>query len=100
MTQSIKRILKTGKVEYGTKKAIENTLTGKAKAIIIAENCPKDAKNDLQAYAKQANIPLIKYPGTAIELGEVCGRPHLIASITILNEGDVDIKKITEEEDS
>ncbi len=97
ITTAIKRILKTGKVEYGSKKAIENTLTGKAKAVIIAENCPKNTKEDLETYTKQASIPLIKYPGTALELGEVCGRPHLIASITIINEGDVDIKKLTEE---
>ena len=97
ITTAIKRILKTGKVEYGSKKAIENTLNGKAKAIIIAKNCPKETKQDILTYAKQANIPLIEYKGTALELGEVCGKPFLVASITILNEGDVDISKITEE---
>ena len=40
----IKRILKTGKVEYGTKKAKELVLSGKAKLIVTAENCPKEIK--------------------------------------------------------
>lgn len=97
ITTAIKRILKTGKVEYGSKKAIENILNGKARAIITAENCPKEIKQDIKTYTKQANIPLIEYKGTALELGEICGKPFLVANITIINEGDVDIKKLQEE---
>ena len=97
ITTAIKRILKTGKVEYGSKKAIENTLNGTAKAIITAKNCPKETKQDIQEYTKQAKIPLIEYKGTALDLGEVCGKPFLIAALTVLNEGDINIKEITEE---
>ena len=97
VTTAIKRILKTGKIEYGSKKAIENTLNGTAKAIITAKNCPKETKQDILTYTKQAKIPLIEYKGTALDLGEICGKPFLVANITILNEGDVDISKITEE---
>ena len=92
----IKRILKTGKVEYGTKKAIENVLHGNAKLIITSENASKETKEDLIHYAKEAKVPVIEFKGTALELGEVCGKPFLIANLTVLDAGDVDIKNLTE----
>ena len=98
VTAAIKRILKTGKVEYGKNKAIENILNGKAKAVIITKNTPKETKEDVKNYAKEAKIKIIEYPGTALELGEVCGKPFLISSLTVLDEGDVDIKNLEKEE--
>ncbi len=95
---AIKRILKTGKVEYGKNKTINNILTGKAKAVIITSNTPKEAKEDIKNYANQAGVTLIEFPGTSLELGEVCGKPFLVSSLTVLNEGDVDLKSFKTEE--
>ena len=97
LIQGIKRIIKTGKVEYGTKKTLEYTLSGKARLVITAENCPKETKEDIIHYAKEAKIPLIEFSGTALELGEICGKPFLIANLTVLDSGDVDIKNLTED---
>ena len=99
LNASIKRIIKTGKIEYGTKKAIEYTLNGKAKLIITAENCPKEIKEDIMHYTKQAKITQIEFKGTALDLGEICGKPFLVANLTVLDTGDVDIKNITEEKE-
>jgi len=97
ITQGLKRIIATGKIEYGTKTTIENIQNGKAKAVILAENTPKEIKEDITNYTKNSNIPIIPFNGTSLNLGEICGKPFLITSIAIINTGDVKIKELIEE---
>jgi large subunit ribosomal protein L30e len=97
MITGIKRIIATGKVEFGTKSTIDNIRNGKAKAVIIADNTPLVIKQDIEQYSKIGSIPLVKFRGTALTLGEVCGKPFIVTSIAILNAGDVKLKELIEE---
>ena len=97
LTQALKRIMATGKIQYGTNSTIENIKNGKAKAVVIAKNTPKDIKEDIQNYAKNANIPVITSNETSLNLGEICGKPFLITALAVINPGDVKIKELTEE---
>lgn len=90
----IKRIVKTGKVEHGSKKAINSLLNDKAKLIIISSNCPRKLFQDVEHYSKLSNIPVFRYNGTSLELGEVCGKPFVIASLTVLDLGSVNLADI------
>ncbi len=94
----IKRIIKTGKIEIGSNKAIDNLKKGKAKAVIITENTPKKIKEDINYYAKMAKTPIVTFKGTPIKLGEVCGKPFVIAAISIIDTGGIKLKELTEEE--
>ena len=85
----IRTIIRTGKVVLGSKSAIKLTKLGKAKAVIIARNAPKNLRSDVEYYAKLSNIPIIEYPGTNMELGAVCGKPFSVAMLTILDLGSV-----------
>ena len=93
----LKRIIKTGKIEYGTKKTINNIANSKAKLVLIAKNCPKQSKEDIIYYTRIANTPVHNYQGSALELGEACGKPFLIAALTILDPGDVKINQLIKE---
>ena len=97
ITSAIKRVIATGKIEYGTKSTIENIMNGKAKAIILAKNTPKSIKEDIETHAKNAEIPIIIYDGTSLSMGEVCGKPFVITSMTVISTGDVKLKELTEE---
>ena len=44
----------------------------------MAKNCPRDIEEDIEKYAKLANIPIVKFEGTGLELGEFCGKPFLV----------------------
>ena len=80
-------MLKTGKVLIGSKKVIKNLRFGKTKGVIVASNTPKDIIDDLTYYSQFAKIPIIEYPNTSIELGSICGRPHSVCSICVLDAG-------------
>lgn len=88
---ALKRIVETGKIDFGSEKTVKNILAGKAKLVIIASNCPKKIKDDLENYVKIENVPLVKYPGTALQLGEVCGKPFVIAALSVTDMGSVQL---------
>jgi large subunit ribosomal protein L30e len=88
--------LKTGKVVLGSRKTLRHVKTGKAKAVIVAANAPPELKSDIIYYAKLSNIPVYIYPGTSVELGAVCGKPFVVASLSILDPGSSRILELIE----
>lgn len=96
INKAIASTVKTGKVWYGANNAKKNVKMGKAKLVVIAENCPKDIREDIEYYCKLSNIPMIIYKGTSLDLGAVCGKPFMVSTLTIREPGDSDILKITE----
>ena len=92
---ALRRILETGKVDFGSKKAIEHAQHGKAKLIVLSTNCPKGIRADIEHYTKLADVPVLNFDGTSMQLGEVCGKPFLISALTILDPGRVSIDELT-----
>ena len=88
LAHAIRLCVDTGKVEFGTKTGIKKTLLGRAKLLIIGGNCPKETYEDAVRFCKLSSIPFIKYDGTSIELGTIAGRPHPVAILTVLDEGN------------
>lgn len=94
LNAGLKRMIETGKVDFGTEKTMKNLMSGDAKLIVIASNCPRKARTELEKSAKIENIPIIRYPGTSLQLGEVCGKPFVVASLSVLDSGSVPIGEL------
>ncbi len=92
----LRMAIKTGKVGFGSKEAIKALKHGKAKMVIVAANAPKEIKDDILYYAKLSKTPVYVFQGTSVELGTVCGKPFMVAAITIYNEGDSRILEFAE----
>jgi large subunit ribosomal protein L30e len=97
VNKAIAAAVKTGKVSFGTNAAVQSAKTGKAKMIVLAANCPKDIKEDIEYYSKLSKVPVIAYKGAAMDLAEVCNKPFIISALTIRETGDSEILKITEQ---
>ena len=95
INKAIASTVKTGKVWFGANNAIKNVKVGKAKLVIIAENCPKNIREDIEYYCKFSKIPMIIYKGTSLDLGAACGKPFMVSALTIREPGDSDILKVT-----
>jgi len=93
LEKSIGIAIKTGKVTLGANSSIESLKKGRSKLIVLAVNCPVNIRQEVEYYAKLANVPLVIFPGTSWDLGAVCGRPHMVAVLSILDPGDSDILK-------
>lgn len=94
--KAIASAVKTGKVAYGTSAALQSAKTGKARMIVLAANCPKDIKDDIEQYAKLSRVPLLSFKGASMDLAEVCKKPFIISALTIRETGDSDILKAAE----
>jgi len=98
INKAIVATVKTGKILFGAKSAINSAKTRKAKLIIVASNCPQEIRRDIGYYCKLSNIPITIYNGNRIDLGAVCGKPFKVSALTIREPGDSDILKLTEAE--
>lgn len=88
----------TGKVVFGSRKTQKLALAGKGKLIIVADNCPKKIKENLDYYAEISNINMIEYEGDGKVLGETNGKPFNIACMVIMEPGDSKILDICKTE--
>jgi large subunit ribosomal protein L30e len=94
--KAIATAVKTGKVSLGANSAIQNAKTKKAKLIILAANCPKDTREDIEYYCKLSKVPLITHKGSSMDLAAVCGKPFTISALSIREPGDSEILRLTE----
>ena len=102
VNKAIAAAVKTGKVSFGTNAAVQSAKTGKAKMIVLAANCPKDIKEDIEYYGKLSKVPVLAYKGASMDLAEVCNKPFIISAVSIRETGDSEILKaadITETQD-
>jgi large subunit ribosomal protein L30e len=94
--KAIAAAVKTGKVSFGANAALQNAKTGKAKLIILAANCPKDIKDDIEYYGKISKVPVMTYKGASMDLAMVCNKPFIISALSIRETGDSEILKVIE----
>jgi len=87
----LRKAMETGNVIIGSNKTVKLAKTGGAKLIIVAKNAPKELKEDIYYYSKLSNIPVYEFEGTSIELGMMCGKPYVVASLAIIEPGESNI---------
>ena len=92
---AIKRIIKTGKIIYGNNNVLKSLTNDKIKLLIVSKNIPRESKDKIEQYSKISETPIYTYRGTSLDLGEVCGKPFLISSLAVIDEGDVNISEFT-----
>jgi large subunit ribosomal protein L30e len=84
LAHALKVALETGKVQIGLTEALAAAKAKKARLLIVAKTCP-----DLKLVADRAlgKVPIYHYEGTAVDLGQACGRPFPISAMAILDPG-------------
>ncbi|KAB0378132.1 hypothetical protein FD755_009710 [Muntiacus reevesi] len=64
---------------------------GKAKLVILADNCPALRKSDIEYYAMLAKAGVRHYSSNNVELGAACGKYYRVCTLAIIDPGDSDI---------
>lgn len=96
VNKAIAAVVKTGKVFFGTNVALQNAKTGKAKLIVLAANCPKDIKEEIEYNCRLSSVPVYMYKGVSMDLATVCNKPFVISALSIRETGDSEILKVME----
>jgi large subunit ribosomal protein L30e len=87
-SEVIKKIVETGEVSLGSRSV--GRTGGKAKLIIVAENCPRNLKEGAEKLAK----PTYVYKGSSLALGELCGKPFPVAAMAVMNAGQANLSQL------
>ncbi|XP_004626427.1 60S ribosomal protein L30-like [Octodon degus] len=83
-------VMKSGKYMLGYKQTLKLIRQGKAKLVILANNCPALRKSEIQCYAMLAKTGVHHCSGN-IELGTACGQYYRVCTLAIIDPGDSDI---------
>ncbi|KAL2084047.1 hypothetical protein ACEWY4_019565 [Coilia grayii] len=84
-------VMKSGKYVLGYRQTLKMIRQGKAKLVILANNCPALRKSEIEYYAMLAKTGVHHYSGNNIELGTACGRYYRVCTLAIIDPGDSDI---------
>lgn len=91
VNEEIKRAVESGKVVLGTDRSLKLLRAGKVKMVIVASNCPARVRKEVEYLSKLFDIPLLRYPGTSVELGTAVGRPFSVNVCSVLDPGNSNI---------
>jgi large subunit ribosomal protein L30e len=94
VNKQIEIAVRTGKVSFGVKEALDAARFGKAKLLIISSNCPEPHKQSILQYAKQSSLPMYTYQGSSVDLGGACLKPFVVSVLAIKEAGDSEILKL------
>ena len=84
LNHALKVALETGKVRLGLTETREAAAAKKARLVIVAKSCPDPKLRTERAVGK---IPIYHFDGTAVDLGQACGKPFPISAMAILDAG-------------
>ncbi|MEF8879636.1 MAG: 50S ribosomal protein L30e [Candidatus Thermoplasmatota archaeon] len=87
-----KNTVKNGEVKIGEKEVKQVLKNGKAKMVVIADNCPYS--EELQNLAEKKETPVYNYKANSIDLGYSCGKAYAVSSFAVLKDGGSNILKI------
>ncbi len=94
--KAITTAVKTGKVSFGENSTLLSAKSGKARLIILASNCSRRTRRDIEYYCRLSDIPSLNYKGSSIDLAVTCGKPFVVSALTIKEPGDSEILKLAE----
>jgi len=97
--QQLRNSVDTGKVIYGTKEVVRETLIGDLKLVVLAKTVKSLQKKQLEHYSKLAGIKCVEYPESGVELGSVCGKPFNISVLGIVDLGESSVTAIIDSKD-
>ncbi|KXZ53832.1 hypothetical protein GPECTOR_6g750 [Gonium pectorale] len=89
-------VMKSGKYTLGYKTCLKTLRSGKAKLVIICNNCPAVRKSEIEYYAMLAKTGVHHYGGNNVDLGTACGKYYRVSVLAITDPGDSDIIKTVE----
>ena len=79
ITKTIKNAIDSDKITIGTDTTLKYLNQDKLESAIIAANCPKDIRRDIENAAKLSNSKIHIFTGTSIELGACARKPFSIS---------------------
>ena len=92
--KEIRRAVDTGKIAFGLKECKKKLLAGIGQMVIVSKNMPKNERESLKQLANVESKKFYEYPENGLVLGSVCGKPFVISTMLIIEEGKSKVLEI------
>lgn len=92
---AIRLAVKSGKTVFGANRTLQLLRTGSPRVVILAANAPSEVITEVDMLAKANKVPIHEFQSNSWDLGQICGRPHMVAAMAVLEPGDADISALT-----
>lgn len=89
METSLRLAVQTGKVVFGHDRTVKMAKEKKTKLIVIASNYKKD--KELIEKNSYNDVPILRFSGTNVELGRICGKKFAVSVLGIIDPGNSNI---------
>jgi large subunit ribosomal protein L30e len=94
LTMALRLAVESGKVDFGGKAGISSAMQGSAKLLVMSNNTPEGIRSKVEGYSKSSGIPLVRFEGSSMELGSVCGKPFPVSVLSVFEEGSSNILEL------
>lgn len=84
-------ISRSGKLVFGADQVAEVLSSRRPKAVVVSRDAPVERKEKLLTLAEERDVPALISGRTNREIGSLCGRPHVVSALAVLDYGDVSI---------
>ena len=91
LANDIRLAVDSGKAVFGVKESIDSIMASTAKVVVVASSNKKDRINDIMHLAKLSNVKVVVFQGNPMNLGVVCGKPHSVSVLSIMEPGSSNI---------
>jgi len=92
---AIRLAVKSGKTVLGARRTLHVLRTGSPRVVVLAVNAPSEVASTVATLAGTHDVPIHKYRSNSWDLGQLCGRPHMVAAMAVLDPGDADLAALT-----
>ncbi|KAK8813474.1 hypothetical protein WA556_000052 [Blastocystis sp. ATCC 50177/Nand II] len=96
INSKLQLVVRSGKFQLGFKSVLKTIRSGKAKLLLVADNCSPLRKSELEYYAMLTKTTVHHYQGNCLDLGTACGKYFGVSSVAIIDAGDSDILRTFE----
>lgn len=93
LNKDIRLAVDTGSVVLGARELMKAVSGKKAKLVVVASRGKSDSVNDIMHVCKVAEIKTLKFEGSSMDLGAVCGRPYSVNGLAVIEAGNSNILK-------
>ncbi len=91
LNRDLRLAVDTGKVTIGTREVAKAVQGDSTKLVVIASAGKKESIEDISHMCNVAGIKTVKFTGSSMDLGTVCGKPYSINAVAVIEPGNSNI---------
>jgi len=90
--KAFKNMVKEGTVIFGNRQTQLTMKDGKAKLVVISQNCP--FADEVTEIAEKNDVPVYQIGVNSVELGSICGKMYAVSTFAVIDDGGVNINQL------